>query len=315
MPIINVLVGLPGSGKDYYAKSKANPETDVIISSDDISAELYGSAECQDNPARVFEQMFKRTCAAVRDGRNTIYYNATNISRKRRINLIKEFRNSLKDVDGLQIYATVVIAPFSICLERNSARDRVVPEEVMNRMYRQFNVPSTAEGFGAVFVEHNFNFNTDAYRNSSIDAKMLKARNIMHDNPHHTLSIGEHCISAKNYISDHKNEIVENLDMRWYTILIRSATFHDVGKPFCKVFRNVKGEETEIAHFYNHENVGAYDFLADDTSRDNLIIALLINLHMIFYQDAKYQERMKALYSNETWTALEWLHKADQSAH
>jgi predicted kinase len=311
MSIINVLVGLPGSGKDYYAKSKANPETDVIISSDDIREELYGSAECQDNPARVFEHMFKRTCTAVRDGKNMIYYNATNISRKRRMNLIKEFRNSLKDVDNLQIYATVVIAPFSICLERNSARDRVVPEEAMNRMYRQFNVPSTAEGFGAVFVEHNY----DTTTGSQLYTKLYESENISHDNPHHTMTVGDHCYATMNYIIEHADEIRQSLSDRWFIILERAAVFHDIGKPFCKVFKNAKGEDSEVAHFYNHENVGAYDFLADDTGRNNLIIALLINLHMIFYQDAKYQERMKALYSDETWTALEWLHKADQSAH
>jgi len=311
MSIINVLVGLPGSGKDYYAKSKANPETDVIISSDDIREELYGSAECQDNPAHVFEQMFKRTCAAVRDGKNMIYYNATNVSRKRRMNLIKEFRNSLKDVDDLQIYATVVIAPFSICLERNSARDRVVPEEAMNRMYRQFNVPSTAEGFGAVFVEHNY----DTTTGSQLYTKLYESENISQDNPHHTMTVGDHCYAAMNYIIEHADEIRQSLSDRWFIILERAAVFHDIGKPFCKVFKNAKGEDSEVAHFYNHENVGAYDFLADDTGRNNLIIALLINLHMIFYQDAKYQERMKALYSDTTWTALEWLHKADQSAH
>ena len=311
MSIINVLVGLPGSGKDYYAKSKANPETDVIISSDDIRAELYGSAECQDNPARVFEQMFKRTCAAVRDGKNMIYYNATNISRKRRMNLIKELRNSLKDVDCLHIFATVVIAPFSICLERNSARDRVVPEEAMNRMYRQFNVPSTAEGFSAVFVEHNY----DTTTSSQLYTKLHESENISQDNPHHTMTVGDHCYATMNYIMEHVDEIRQSLSDRWFIILERAAVFHDIGKPFCKTFKNAKGEDSEVAHFYNHENVGAYDFLADDTNRNNLIIALLINLHMIFYQDAKYQERMKALYSDETWTALEWLHKADQSAH
>lgn len=311
MPIINVLVGLPGSGKDYYAKSKANPETDVIISSDDIREELYGSAECQDNPARVFEQMFKRTCAAVRDGKNMIYYNATNISRKRRMNLIKEFRNSLKDVDGLQIFATVVIAPFSICLERNSARDRVVPEEAMNRMYRQFNVPSTAEGFGAVFVEHNYDMSVGSY----IDTILEKSKSISQDNPHHSMTIGEHCNAAANYIIEHKEEINKELSSRWFSIIFNATTYHDIGKPFCKTFKNAKGEDSEVAHFYNHENVGAYDFLADDAGRNSLIIALLINLHMIFYQDTKYQERMKELYGDTTWTALEWLHKADQSAH
>jgi predicted kinase len=310
MSIINVLVGLPGSGKDYFARKAANEATDVIISSDDIRAELYGSAECQDNPSRVFEEMFKRTCAAVHEGKQMVYYNATNLSRKRRMNLIKEFKRSLGEVS---VIATIVLAPFDLCLERNSLRDRVVPREVMERMYKQFTVPSCYEGFDQVDVELNYMIG----EKESIINQLINARTVSQDNPHHTFSVGDHCLAARDYVIDHKEEILRDMHGSddWFKYITSAATYHDIGKPFCKTFKNGKGEETEIAHFYQHENVGAYDYLANVSGKDSKIVALLINLHMIFYADSKYQERMKELYKGELWTALEWLHKADQAAH
>lgn len=307
MSIINVLVGLPGSGKDYYAKSKANSETDVIISSDDIRAELYGSAECQDHPEIVFFEMFKRTCAAVREEKHIIYYNATNLNRKKRINLIKEFRKIFPDVT---ICATVITAPYDVCCKRNSERDRVVPDFAMERMYKSFNVPSTAEGFSYVIVRHNFEYN-----DNTLIYKLKISKDVDQDNQHHTMSVGDHCIAACDYITENEANIVEQLGNDWYEALTKAAMYHDIGKPFCKAFKNAKGEETNDAHFYNHDNVGAYDFLTYDCSSNNLTVALLINMHMIFYGDVKYQERMKEFYGDEFWTALEWLHKADQSAH
>lgn len=310
MSIINVLVGLPGAGKDYLARETANEATDVIISSDDIRAELYGSAECQDNPARVFEEMFKRTCAAVREGKQMVYYNATNLNRKRRINLIKEFKRNLGEVS---VIATIVLAPFNLCLERNSMRDRVVPREAMERMYKQFTVPSRYEGFDQVDVELNYMIG----EKESVINQLINARTVSQDNPHHTLSVGDHCLAARDYVIDHKEEILQDMHGSddWFKYIISAATYHDIGKPFCKTFKNAKGEETEIAHFYQHENVGAYDYLTNVPEKDSKVVALLINLHMLHYMDEKYQERMKQLYTGRIWKALEWINKADRAAH
>ena len=257
--------------------------------------------------------MFKRTCAAVREHKREIYYNATNLNRKRRINLIKEFKNNLKGED-VDFVATVIAVPYHVCLKRNASRDRVVPENVIERMYRQFNVPSTAEGFSYVVAMHNYNMWNEDER-TKIIYRVHDFDNVSQDNPHHTLSVGEHCYAAYEFIVNHQTDILEELGLKWFYIIKTATKCHDIGKPFCKTFKNAKGEETDIAHFYNHENVGAYEFLADSIHMDNMMTALLINLHMIFYMDAKYQEKMKAMYGEEIWKALEWLHRADQTTH
>lgn len=49
-----MMIGLPGSGKSTVAKSIASNTTAVIISSDEIRAELFGNAEIQENTGLVF---------------------------------------------------------------------------------------------------------------------------------------------------------------------------------------------------------------------------------------------------------------------
>ena len=42
--------------------------------------------------------------------------------------------------------------PYSECCHRNTARERVVPDEVIKRMYMSFDTPALNEGFTAIKV-------------------------------------------------------------------------------------------------------------------------------------------------------------------
>ena len=78
---------------------------------------------------------------------------------------------------------------------------------------------------------------------------------IPQDNPNHTLSVLNHCTKACD-IFDRMFVTTKGFQPPYY---VRDAvTFHDIGKPYCKTFVNKKGETTEVAHFYDHEHVGAY---------------------------------------------------------
>ena len=107
------------------------------------------------------------------------------------------------------------------------------------------------------------------------------------------------------------------LDYYDWVMVLNAAKYHDIGKPFCKTYTKPSGHVDTIAHFYSHENVGAYDYLCYSKEPDSsaISIALLINLHMIFYTDKKHQEKMHEFYGNYIWKMLEWLHKADEAAH
>ena len=57
--------GVPGSGKTYLGRAAADTGECVLISSDDIREILWGDANDQQNPDKVFGEMFARTKSAL----------------------------------------------------------------------------------------------------------------------------------------------------------------------------------------------------------------------------------------------------------
>lgn len=310
MPFLYMLIGLPASGKSYFAKNYTeNSENVIHISSDAIRKELYGSEEIQDNPNKVFSIMFHRTVDALLSN-NSVIYDATNISRKYRMAFLKDLDAALGSFASKVSKIGLVFAiPVEICLERNKARGRSVPEEVIYRMYRNFQMPSIFEGFDHIDIAN------PSKDNSILMGKLRAANNIQHDNPHHSLTIGSHCAAAARYIYLNETEIMKDFCKSDYSNLYKAALYHDIGKPFCKTFIKPNGKQDDKAHYYNHENVGAYDYLCYNEDIDAKYVALLINLHMLHYMDKKYQNKMQLLYGEKIWKALEWLNKADMAAH
>lgn len=143
--ILEILIALPGAGKSTYAKNILKEDSSVIIvSSDAIRKELYGSEADQSHNQEVFNEVFKRTRAAIKDNKHCII-DATNLSRKRRIAFLKQFNNCEKR-------ATVFAIPFEVCCERNNSRERIVPQYAMDRMFKSFQPPAYEEGFDEINV-------------------------------------------------------------------------------------------------------------------------------------------------------------------
>lgn len=134
---------------------------------------------------------------------------------------------------------------------------------------------------------------------------------ISHDNKHHRLSIYDHSIEARNYAEN------KNFDIT----VCRAAMYHDIGKPYCKTFVNKKGEVSEEAHYYDHQNVGTYiylskmfvhNYLTDKAAIDEqLFIGWLINNHMELYNNSKYIKSLPDFMR----IPLEQLHECDVKAH
>ena len=216
-------MGLPASGKSYFAKNYTkNNESVIHISSDAIRKELYGSEEVQDNPNKVFSIMFHRTVDALLSN-NSVIYDATNISRKYRMAFLKDLDAALGSFASKVSKIGLVFAiPVEICLERNKARDRSVPEEVICRMYRNFQMPSVFEGFDHIDIANPFK------DNSILMGKLRAANNIQHDNPHHSLTIGSHCAAAARYIYLNEVEIMKDFCKSDYSNLYKAALYHDI---------------------------------------------------------------------------------------
>ena len=302
--ILEILISLPGAGKSTYAKNILKEDSSVIIvSSDAIRKELYDSEEDQSHNQEVFNEVFKRTRAAIKDNKHCII-DATNLSRKRRIAFLKQFNNCEKR-------ATVFAIPFEVCCEHNIFRERIVPQYAMNRMYRSFEPPHWAEGFDRIDIVR---WDSD---NLTIEDELAENIKCEHDNPHHSLSCGEHCLATEEAAKDICKE--EYWDSVTSYLITKAARYHDVSKYKCKVFHNAKGAPTDDAHYFNHENVSAYDYMAYEAGMeseyDTIVIANLIANHMVFYTGEAAIKKRKNIYGANFWAMLEVLNRADKAAH
>lgn len=245
--------------------------------------------------------MKKRTIAALRNG-DYVIYDATNLNAKRRMNFIKEIKAAR--IENVKYSCAMFIVPFEVCKARNAARDRVVPEYVMERMYKSFQAPCYAEGWDEI---------RNAYAQDcdflSVFDMVYHLQEVSHDNPHHSATIGDHMILAGEYAKEH------NMPQT----VIEAAFLHDIGKEYCKVFHNMKGEPTEYAHYYGHNCVSVYLYLQH--SKMNVIdkytdeVSALICYHMEHYAGEKRISNMRKMFGSVFMERLEQLHKCDKEAH
>ena len=298
-PIFWMMIGLPGSGKSYKAKELSVAYNANIHSSDSIREELSGDINNQDINELVFKTLHKRVKEDLLNGKSCIY-DATNISYKRRMAFLRE----LKNID-CEKSCVLMATPYEECLKNNANRERVVPQGVIERMYRTFDVPWYYEGWNNIFV-----FYSSATPGSYPDSFYIKYINFNQDNSHHKLTLGQHCVAVYAAL----NDMSDNLKT--------AGILHDCGKPFCKTFINTKGETTEQAHYYNHEHTGSYDslFYAEQGKAQSLYVAILIRWHMQPYfwekdNNEKQYNKYRKLWGERLYRDVMALHEADKNAH
>ena len=138
------------------------------------------------------------------------------------------------------------------------------------------------------------------------------------DNLHHRLDLFNHCFEAYKYAHQKKFPIEVQC----------AAKYHDCGKLYTKTFVDAKGNQTEEAHYYGHENYSSYVFLVDAFTGDNmyrddinthLYVAALINWHMrpctAWKQSEKALRRDKEAIGEKMYEDIMMLHEADNAAH
>jgi predicted kinase len=149
--IVSILVGLPGSGKTTWAKDLAADDT-IILSSDEIRNELaeqgMGQKDVYDKTLNelVFKTLDERYIQAVAAGKNVIL-DATHLKRKYREKYIKSVA-----IWNAEIQCVYFDVDYEKCYERNAQRERVVPKEVIRKMYFEMEDPSLAEGFNEIIL-------------------------------------------------------------------------------------------------------------------------------------------------------------------
>lgn len=301
-------VGLPCSGKSTISQTIAEKYNASVFSSDELRAEMFGDVNNQEHNQEVFDELHRRIKECLREGKSAVY-DACSISYKRRMAFLSE----LKNIPCKKI-CILMATPFDICLNRNEKRERKVPVHVIDRMYCNFDVPWYYEGWDEIKVEY-----ADGTENlyGSPYYFITSTMHFDQENPHHDLTLGEHCAKTTTYVNQClENQLGSNSSME----LRYAAMLHDNGKPYTKTFVNGKGEITEQAHYYNHERTGSYDSLFYEMPCNKLYVATLIRWHMqpYFYEkdnNEKLHNKYKKLWGEDLYNAVALLHKADRAAH
>ena len=292
-----MLIGVSGVGKSTFAKQlKDAGEIDLIISSDALRAELFGDENEQNHNNELFNELHNRIRKALKEGKR-VCYDATNLSSKRRMNFLK----NISDLDVIK-ECIMFIASFDLCVFSQLNRERQVPVDVIKKQIKQFQCPYWYEGWDDIRIILRDSISKNAY---------MSMNNMPHHNSHHELNIDEHMNKTSNickFLTENK-------------VLREAALYHDLGKFFCKEFNTLE-DGTSEAHYYGHQNAGAYFYLNDLANLgDNgigycLEVAVLIQYHMEpFLRNERGLERLEKLLGYNLFSDLMQLHQYDKLAH
>ena len=304
MATFTMLIGLPASGKTTYSLNqiKLNSNT-AWISSDAIRVTLFGNEDVQEDTEKVFSNMFKLAVKALQENRDVIY-DATNLNRKLRVDTLKRLQKQVNTPFTKR--AIVFYTDLTTLLDRNKARNRKVPDYVISRMLKCFDLPVYGEGWNVISV----NYVSKPSLNWK-DAVDYYTKGLAHENPHHILDVDAHMRAAHQYLLEKYPDAP--------TYVQKATLIHDIGKNYCKTFTNRRGETTEVAHFYQHANVGAYLALGvifDESEQDKYKACILINYHMRPLEAWKDSEKAKKkdsfLLGEELFQNLQILSEADR---
>ncbi len=141
--VVVLAIGLPGSGKSTWFKRHSV----VPLSSDLLRTILFDDVTQQRYQDLVFSTLRALLRARLIARMPWNYVDATNLSPNERRGWIKMARDF-----GYEVHALFFDVPVEVCFERNRRRERVVPEDAMQRMASKLRPPSFDEGFSKITV-------------------------------------------------------------------------------------------------------------------------------------------------------------------
>ncbi len=145
--ILVMLVGPPGSGKSTYAKNLESTDDNwLIVSPDVIRKKITGDESDQSRNDAVFGQVYNELVSRLDAGFNVIYdaTNCRNTYRRKILNVVNGHASN--------VICVVFTTSIAECLNRNNQRDRIVPENVIERMYFTLkkHPPTIFEGYDII---------------------------------------------------------------------------------------------------------------------------------------------------------------------
>lgn len=152
-PTLYLTIGVPGSGKSTAVNKMAlRDKRLIVVNPDSIREEITGDPMDQTHNNEIWNIAYGRISHTLAEGYNAVV-DATHSSRswrERDVAMYRAFR------EGIAVVGIYFNLPLEACLSRNAARDRVVPESIINRMYKALSLrpPSIDEGFDEI-IEFN----------------------------------------------------------------------------------------------------------------------------------------------------------------
>lgn len=338
-----MLVGLPGSGKSTIAKEMIEEKyADIIVSSDNIREQIWGTRQNQDRPDLVFDICHKIIIANLQAEKNVVF-DATNLQTKNRINLIKQIKREVKN----EVYfeCDVLVRDMQECIELDKQREDSVGSDVIFKKAKQFQIPYYEEGWDEISLmalnkeNQNFYLCCDAgllyfycekeYHNCSI---LKDTKDFDQHCKYHNLKLDKHLLSVRDYLEKHTNN----------EMLLNAAIAHDYGK----LDTGVPDDDGNY-HYYGHAEYGAYKLLSSTITFDdddefnyegrdyynsidflktdidfymsgipaNYMLELLfyVNYHMLPFdwESEKTKNKYRQMFGEEKFNNLMLLHEAD----
>ncbi|TVQ44219.1 MAG: WYL domain-containing protein [Gloeocapsa sp. DLM2.Bin57] len=157
--ICHFLIGIPGSGKSTFAQLLASEIDGVIVSTDEIRAQLYSDAATQGMWRDIEAEVLRKIHNAVK-AQKVVIYDATNTMREWRL----DFLYKTVHLYNIQWLGWHLDVPVEICQQTNQLPDRQVPDEIIKGMsinLEQF-PPGVEEGlltlYSVPFTAAEFNW-------------------------------------------------------------------------------------------------------------------------------------------------------------
>lgn len=307
MTVVKVLIGVAGVGKSTYIEQHKT-EKSLVLSSDTLRIELFGDLEAGNAPEAipvVFKTLHERMKEALLSKQyDTIFYDATNLSRKGFYEQFKKYA---------EIEAIVLVKPLATILEQNSQRSGFakVPENVIRRMYESLQVPRISVDCDKIEVIGDF-------EDFAKEIAMIKG--MKHDSPYHAENVDTHIQMTIDGAKAQEPSTYYTKDE-----IVTLAELHDLGKGITKKPSNSRGVahdyfvEVHGSHsmFANHQYVGAMYALVkfkDDLSESHLKVVEAIYQHMKAHDGISAKAIKKDKLDEDTVALIEDFAKIDSAS-
>lgn len=145
-PNLYILIGIPCSGKSYYAEKEFKSKNIKIISTDEIRAQLTGTRKFNpDCNNEIFKAAYSEIKKELLAGRDAVF-DATNTNKKYRRKVINIAQSCSR------ITAIIFRTPYNVCRERNKKRpdESRIPDQKLYYFSRAALNLNCTEGFDEI---------------------------------------------------------------------------------------------------------------------------------------------------------------------